>query len=82
MRSTIAHMRRSMILQGWHGEEYVLTPFAGASLVDRACALARHEAGHALHFALSHDRDRLRLRRPGIQSLLDHPSFDAMRLSD
>ncbi len=32
-----------MILQGWHGEEYVLTPFVGASVVDRACALARHD---------------------------------------
>lgn len=70
-----------MILQGWHGDEYVLTSFVGAS-VDRACALARHEAGHALHFALSHDRDRLRLRRPEILSLLNHGSFDAMRLID
>jgi len=38
-------MRRSMILQGWHGDEYVLTPFVGASVVDRARAIARHEAG-------------------------------------
>jgi hypothetical protein len=71
-----------MILQGWHGDEYVLTPFVGASAVDRACAIARHEAEHALHFALSRDRDRLRLKRPEILSLLDHSGFDAMRLSD
>jgi hypothetical protein len=71
-----------MILRGWLGDEYVLTPFVGASVVDRACAIARHETGHALHFALSHDRDRLRLRRPEILSLLDHSGFDAMRLSD
>ena len=71
-----------MILWGAHGHEYVLTPFVGASVVDRACALARHEAEHALHFALSHDRDRLRLKRPEILSLLDHSGFDAMRLSD
>ncbi|HZL16919.1 MAG TPA: hypothetical protein VFG23_04130 [Polyangia bacterium] len=71
-----------MILEGWNGDEYVLIPFVGASVVDRACALVRHEAEHALHFALSHDRDRQRLRRPEILSLLDHSSFDATRPSD
>jgi hypothetical protein len=75
-------MWRRLILQGSHGDEYALMPFVRASAVDRACALARHEAEHALHLAMWHDRDSLRLRRPEILSLLDHSTFDGMRLSD
>src|SRR4051794_37160428 len=82
MRSIIGHMRRRMVLEGTHGDEYVLTPYVGASRVDRACALDRHEAGPALQTALSRDRHGLRLRRPEILSLLDHSSYDARMLRD
>jgi hypothetical protein len=75
-------MQRKMIVEGSRGDEYVLTPFVGASVVDRACALARHEAEHVLPFALSRDRNGLRLRRPEILSLLDHSGYDARMLSD
>ena len=33
-------MHRKVILEGAYGDEYVLTPFAGSSIVDRACARA------------------------------------------
>jgi hypothetical protein len=71
-----------MILKGSHGDEYVLTPFVGATVVDRACALARHEAGHALHFAMWQDRDSLRLRRPEILSLLEHSALHRQLLDE
>ena len=83
MRASIGHMRRGMILEGSHGDEYHLTPSVGASITDRACALGRHEAEHALRLALSRDRHGLRLKRPEILSLLDqHSSYDARMLSD
>jgi hypothetical protein len=63
-----------MILDGSHGDEYVLTPSVGASVIDRECALDRHEAEHALRLALSRGRQALRLRRPEILALLDQRS--------
>jgi hypothetical protein len=76
-------MRRVVILKGSGGDEYVLTPWVGASVVDRACALGRWEAEHHLRIALSFGRDGLRLKRPEILSLLDHrelrvPSDEAL----
>src|SRR4051812_18500609 len=76
-------MRRGMILEGSHGDEYVLTRSVGASAIDRTCALERNEAEHALRLALSRGRQALRLRRPEILALLDqHSSYDARMFTD
>lgn len=75
-------MHRKMILEGSHGDEFVLVPSGTASLVERACAIARHEAEHWIHVAMPRGRHELRLRRPEILSLLDYSPFDARMLSE
>jgi peptidoglycan L-alanyl-D-glutamate endopeptidase CwlK len=76
-------MRKVVVVKGSGGNEYVLTPSVGASVVDRACAFATRDAQHHLRLALSFGREGLRLKRPEILSMLNHrelkvPSDEAL----